>query len=249
MSFQVKAKLVAFLGDLDNYPCHFCHNVGDEITFDGEKYIGRLCPDVWPTLTPKVAALHCAGPRYVNPESYYPFWYAPCSKVDPSKKKYDGLGFKNVLETLEIPPYHMARLIDPNAFKWPPHPERTVAKSPMVICPDIRSAAVFALEAFDLSEKGFDVPYFRRQMAILNKVLAKGSIKSDELLNEFSKDEIEEIYPPLSEEIMVPLIEELEMMNYLADEKGTLIATQKGDLKLETYKRSLTVEERKALNM
>jgi uncharacterized repeat protein (TIGR04076 family) len=84
--FKVKATLVSFMGDEEKYPCHFGHNIGDEIIFDGEKYIGRLCPGVWPILTPKVSALHQAGPRYVEPLFYYPFWYAPPSVKDPAKK-------------------------------------------------------------------------------------------------------------------------------------------------------------------
>ncbi|RJR41076.1 MAG: hypothetical protein C4576_18695, partial [Desulfobacteraceae bacterium] len=106
--FQVKATLVAFLGDEEKYPCHMQHRIGDEIVFDGERYIGRLCPDVWPLLTPKAAALHQAGPRYRESFYYYPFWYAPPSLRDPSMKKYDGLGFRNVFETHVEPRYHMA---------------------------------------------------------------------------------------------------------------------------------------------
>lgn len=247
--FKVKATLTEFLGDLDNYPCHFCHNVGDEVIFDGEKYIGRLCPDVWPILTPKVAALHCAGPRYVDPEYYYPFWYCCVSKSDPSKKKYDGLGFRNVLKTREVPPYHMATLIDPNAFKWPPHPERSVAKDPMVKCPDLRTAAVFRLEAFDLSDKGFDVPYFRRQMSILDKVLNNQGIEPEKIIDTFSQELKDEVYPPLSPEMMTPLIEELELMEYLEIKDRTATVTEKGKVKLEDYKASLTDEEREALEI
>lgn len=128
MPFQVKAKLVAFMGGTEKYPCHFCHEIGDEVIFNGESYIGRLCPDVWPLLTPKVAALHAAGPRYVIPEFYYPFHYCSASRRDLDRKKYDGLGFQNVLETIVPPPHDMANLVPPNAFKWPPHPELTVLK-------------------------------------------------------------------------------------------------------------------------
>jgi hypothetical protein len=249
MPFQVRARLVAFLGDIDKYPCHFCHEVGDEIIFDGEKYIGRLCPDVWPMLTAKAAALHAAGPRYVEPGFYYPFWYCSVSTPDPSQKKYDGLGFKNVLETIEPPPHDMAHLIPPNAFKWPPHPELDVAKGIGIFCPDLRSAAAFILEAFDLSEKGFDIPYFRREMAVLDKVSKKQGIETNKILNEFSNNEIEEIYPPLSQQMMVRLVEELELMNYLEIKNSAATVTKKGKSKLEDYEASLTDEEREALKI
>lgn len=247
--FQVKATLIMFLGDLENYPCHFGHKIGDEIIFDGERYIGRLCSDVWPSLTQKVMDLHAAGPRYIDPGYYNPFWYAPCSKADPGMKKYDGLGYRNVLKTIEPPPYNMANLVPPNAFKWPPHPERTVAKDAAVVCPDLRSSAVFVLEAFDLSEKGYDTPYFRRQMAILDKVLNRPGIEMDKILDTFSKQSQEEIYPALSPQIMEPLTEELEIMDYLKVENGKVSVTGKGEEKLEAFKSSLSAEEREALEM
>ena len=77
--FQVKATVVAFLGNEEVYPCHFKHKVGDEVIFDGESYHGRLCPDVWSRIVPKVEAMHQAGPRYVEWITHYPFWYCSLS--------------------------------------------------------------------------------------------------------------------------------------------------------------------------
>ncbi len=137
MPFRVKITLVAFLGDTDHYPCHLCHEIGDEIIFDGEKYTGRLCPVVWPLLTPKVAAIYTVGPRHAEPLHYFPFWYPPLSVKDPSPKKYDGPKFNNVLETVEEPPYHMARLQPPTRFQVAPH-EGEVAKEIHAVFPDTR---------------------------------------------------------------------------------------------------------------
>jgi uncharacterized repeat protein (TIGR04076 family) len=247
--FQVKATLVAFIGDEEKYPCHMQHKIGDEIVFDGERYIGRLCPDVWPLLAPKVCALHQAGPRYVEPHYYYPFWYAPPSVRDVSRKVFDGLGFKSVLKTHLEPQYHMANLAPPNAWKWPPHPERTVAQQVAVTCPDPRTAAVFQLEAFDLSEKGFDVPFFRRQMTILDRVLKNPGIPRNQILDQFSKQEREEIYPPLVMELMIPLIEELELLGYMEIKDGNAVVTEKGKTKLCDFRSSLSPEEREALEV
>lgn len=249
MPFQVKATLITFMGDREKYPCHMCHEVGDEILFDGESYTGRLCPDVWPMLAAKVAALHQAGPRYVEPHAYYPFWYAPPSVYDPTMKKYDGLGFANVLQTHSEPRYHMANLSPPDAFKWPPHPARTVAREITIVCPDIRTAAVFKLEAFDLSEKGFDTPYFRRQMAILDRVLIKPGIAVSELLAEFSQEEKEKIYPPLVIELLIPLVEELELVEYLKTREGNAVVTEKGKMRLDRFKAGLSEEERALLRL
>ena len=46
------------------------------------------------------------------------------------------------------------------------------------------------LEAFDLAEKGYDTPYFRRQMAILKKLAARGGVPNDKILDAFTKEEI-----------------------------------------------------------
>lgn len=247
--FKVKATVIDFLGNASIYPCHMGHKIGDEVIFDGECYTGRLCPDVWPLIVPKVAALHQAGPRYVEWVSYYPFWYCSVSEKDPSLKKYDGLGYKNVLKTIVPPQYDMANLVPPNAFKWPPHGERNIAKDVTVTCPDYRTSMVVKLEAFDLSDKGFDIPYFRRQMVILDRVLKKPGTPADKILNEFSKDEIEKIYPPLSPIMVQVLVEELEVMSYLEIKDDKAYVTGKGVTKVEDFKNGLAVEEREALKV
>jgi hypothetical protein len=249
MPFQVKATVAAFLGDAEKYPCHFGHHKTDEIVFDGERYIGRLCPDVWPMLTQKAAALHVAGPRYIDPIYYYPFWYAPCSKYDPSMKRYDGLGYRNVLQTPEMSSFNRGNLLPPNAFKWPPHSERTVARDVAVICPDSRTSVLFALEAFDLSAKGFDTPFFRRQMTILDKVLKKGAVETGKILDTFSEKSRNEIYPALSPQLMLPLIEELTLMGYLEIKDGAATVTAKGQDKLRKFKSSLSDKEKDALQI
>jgi uncharacterized repeat protein (TIGR04076 family) len=247
--FKVRVRLVGFVGDQEKYPCHMQHKVGDEVTFDGERYEGRLCPDVWPLIAPKVSALHQAGPRYVDPPYYYPFWYAPPSVDDESKRVYDGLGFRPVLSTHVELPYHMANLAPANAFKWPPAPVGTVMKDVAVICPDPRTSALFMLEAFDLAEKGFDIPFFRRQMAILDRVQRRHGIGEDRILHEFTRAEQDEIYPPLCPEIMTILIDELALMGYLDRSAGSVSITEKGRAKLEEFRGSLSEEERAALRL
>lgn len=249
MPFKVKAILKTFLGDTKRYPCHFLHKVGDEIIWDGEKLIGRVCPDVLPRLIPYFHALRCAGPRYKDPSYYLPFWYASLSVIDPHMKKFDGLGFKPVKEKIIEPPYHVATLIAPGAFEYPPPKERVIRKDITVICPDVRTSAVFKVEAFDLSDAGYDVPYFRREMVILHKVIQKSGIETDKILNEFSKEEIEDIYPPLSPVMVQALLEELELVGYVELIGGKVYATQKGKLKLDEFKASLTAEEKEALRL
>jgi len=244
--FQVKATVVAFLGNEEVYPCHFQHKVGDEIIFDGESYHGRLCPDMWSRIVPKVEALHQAGPRYLEWITYYPFWYCSLSVPDPEMKKYDGLGFRNVLKTVVPPPFDMANLINPEVFTWPPSERRGLQSEPMVFCPDTRTSMLVRLEAFDLSEKGYDTPYFRRQMAILKKLAARKTVDTDELLDAFTKEEIEGIYPPLGKGMVQVLREELELLDYVKTEDGKTSITPRGEGKLAKFVAGLPREDLEA---
>jgi len=244
--FQVKATVIGFLGNTEVYPCHMQHKVGDEIVFDGESYHGRLCPDVWSRLASQVEALHQAGPRYALPFSYYPFWYCPVSVPDPEMKKYDGLGFRNVLETAVPPAHDMANLLNPEAFTWPPSDKLDLMAAPPVLCPDPRTSMVLKLEAFDLSEKGFDTPYFRRQMAILRKLEARGGVARDNILDTFTQSEIEDIYPALGPAMMYRLVEELEILDYVETKDGITSITPKGVTKLETFLTGLPADHRAA---
>jgi len=247
--FKVRAKIQSFLGDENKYPCHFGYKIGEEIIYDGEKFIGRICPDILTALAPKVFAMFAAGPRYIEPAYYYPFWYAPPSIRDESKKISDGLGFKNVLQTHKESQYHMANLITPKAFNWPPYKKRTVFRSNAFICPDTRTATLVKLEAFDLSDKGSATPWFRRQMVILGKVLQKPGIVLNKIINEFSEKETYEIYPALSPILLQTLVEELELMGYVEIQNKSVRPTGKGKTKFQEFKAGLTGEERKALKI
>lgn len=242
----MKATVVGFLGDTDVYPCHMQHQTGDQVLFDGESFHGRLCPDVWSRLVPIVEALHQAGPRYLPPISYYPFWYAPLSVPAPEMKKYDGLGFKNVLRTVIPPRYHMANLVNQEAFTWPPSERLDLAAKPMILCPDSRTSMMMTVEAFDLSEKGFDTPYFRRQMAILRKLDARKAVPRDRITDTFTKRESEDIYPALSPPLVHRLVEELECLDYVRSEEGMSRVTPRGKLKLESFLAGLSAEDRAA---
>jgi len=251
MPFQIKATVVGFLGDEETYPCHFQHKIGDEFIYDGEKYVGRLCPSMARFLIPVMMPFHAAGPRVIPPPNhYYPFWYAPVSRKAPDLAKYDGLGFRNVLETPHEARYHMANLTPANAYKWPPHGERSVSKeSGNVMCPDIRTSMLMKVAAFDLSDKGYDVPYFRREMVILDRVLKKQGIATTGIMDEFSKEEIEEIYPALSQMMVDCLNDELVLVDYLQIKDGKAYVTDKGREKAAAFKASLSAEEKEALRI
>jgi hypothetical protein len=171
------------------------------------------------------------------------------STYDPSLKKYDGIGFKPVLKTIEDPQYCMSKLRPANSFIWPPHPERTVARDITLMCPDLRTAVLLKLEAFDLADDGDCVTYFRRNMCLLDRVMPKPGIAVDNIIKEFTQKEIEEIYPPLSPMLVNLIVEDLELLGYLKIEGSKATVTKKGEAKVEAFKKSLSKEEREALNI
>ena len=234
---------------MERYPCHFGYKIGDEIIFDGEKFIGRICIQLLPLLDKYFLPLFAAGPRYVNPPYYYPFFYVPLSAKDPGAKKAAGVEFKLVKENFVEPKYSLGSLKSPDAFKWPPHNKRDIAKELIGRCDDLRTSATFKFEAFDLADKGDSTPYFRKEMMILEKVLPKPGIKVDKILNEFSKEHIEDIYPGLNPVLLQALAEELEAVGYLEIKQGKATVTAKGRTKLENFKESLTAEEKEALGI
>jgi uncharacterized repeat protein (TIGR04076 family) len=249
MPFQVRATVVALLGDAGKYPCHFQHRLGEEFCYDGERFSGRVCPSVAALLIPQMMAVHAAGPRHISrPAFYYPFWYAPLSVDAPELKKFDGLGFRNVFEApdLDHPPN---RLMPPHAFTWPAHDCRDISKAPAVICPDIRTAVTWRVEAVDLSDRGYDVPYFRRAMAILHKVMARPGTPVDRILDLFDEREQLEIYPALNRVLLETLREELELMCYLELRDGLAYATDRGQQRFERFRAELPATDRQALGL
>jgi uncharacterized repeat protein (TIGR04076 family) len=250
MPFKVKATVVAYMGDVAKYPCHFQHKLGDEFIYDGERFLGRLCPSIASAVLPQMMAMHAAGPRQVStPAHYYPFWYAPVSVDAPELKRYDGLGYRNVLTAGAAAGDPVNRLMPPNSFQWPPHDTRDVAKSPAVMCPDLRTAVVMQLEAFDLSDRGYDVPFFRRQMMILHKVMPKPGLPRGQILAEFTPQERLEVYPALSQVLIDSLCEELELIGYLQVDDGKVSVTSRGRGRLEEFRSSLPPEDRQALGL
>jgi uncharacterized repeat protein (TIGR04076 family) len=247
--FKVKATVVDFIGDKEKYPCHHQYKMGDEFVFDGANFIGGICPSLAISVVPKMMELHSAGPRYKDYIHYYPFLYAPVSKEDPSLKKYDGLGYRNIFTTYTEPKYNVANLVGSGAFRWPPPDKRITHRDIRVVCPDYRTSVVVKIEAFDLSDKGRNIPYYRREMTILDKLIKKPGIRKDEILGEFSKEQIEGIYPALSQVMVESLLEELELMDYLEIENEKVFAKQKAQAKLDDFRGSLSAEERQALEI
>jgi hypothetical protein len=252
MAFKVKITVVAMLGDTEKFPCHFGYNIGDEILYDGEKFEGRVCPALIADtdLMKNVRDLYLLGPRHKNPWWVHPMWYAPGSISDPSKAKYDGRGYQSIFEDRSESGYHMANLLPQEAWTWPPHPERNIAKEVTVTCPDVRTATVFHLEAVDLVDCGYDIVFFRRNMSVLGKILQKPEgVMMDKIIDEFSEEEIMEVYPTLSQQIIVPFVEQLQVMEFVTVENNLVKGTEKGRTRLEEHIKSLSKEEQDAVNL
>ena len=192
--------------------------------------------------------IHAAGPRYKDYIHFYPFLYAPDSIEDPSGKPTDGLGYKNVFSRAPIPRHDMANLASSSKFKWPPE-KRITQREVRMICPDYRTSVVVKIEAFDVSDAGRNIPFFRREMALLDKILKRPGAPADRILEEFSREQIEGIYPALSQAMVESLVEELELMGYLETEEGRVSASRKAEVKLNEFKAGLSPEERNALGM
>ncbi len=244
--FKVKAIVVDFLGEKERYPCHHQYQLGDEFSFDGASFSGTICPSLALTVVPRMMEVHAAGPRFKDYIHYYPFLYAPDSIDDPESKKTDGLGYKNIFTSSPLPKYHVANLATSSQYKWPPE-HRITHRDIRLICPDYRTSVVVKIEAFDIADQGRNIPFFRREMALLDKILQQPGIPADRLLERFSRQQIEDIYPALSQPMVDSLLEELELMGYLEIREGCVFAGTKAEFKLKAFKSGLSEEEKAAL--
>ncbi|OGN98292.1 MAG: hypothetical protein A2Y89_06045 [Chloroflexi bacterium RBG_13_51_18] len=252
--FKVKATVIGFDKDEKKYPCHFRYKIGEEIIYDGETITGRVCPSMAPVLGRAFNDLLASGGRHKEgepPGSYFPFWHSPLSIYDPACKKYDGVGFR---PTPERPEEDYKFIADETLFDTPPGGKYNIGQGTekrafSLVCGDKHTLARFKVEAFDLADKGDSLPYYRRGMSILNKIIIRPGIPVDNILGEFSTDEINNIYPILGQNIIAVLVGELELMGYVEVADGKANATEKGQQKLAAFKKSLTKEERKALKL
>lgn len=205
MAYKVKCRLVAFLGDIEHFPCHFGYEIGDEFIYDGEKFIGRICPALFSSNM--LAVIDTI--RYNGNSAFksYPWTYSGISKKDPSMKKYDGVGWANVKE---VPEGARKEFV---GMTLPIPTERRGSGG--FLCGDPRTLAVFRAEPFGLSDKGFDLPFYQRQMSILKKIKAEPGLGVAEVLERFTPWEREDIYPRLGPANVEIMMEELEGAGYI----------------------------------
>jgi len=84
--FKVRGTVLGFDEDEKRHPCHFQYKIGDTVVWDGEKFIGRICPSIMVPFIQKVSILYNSGGRHKEgevPNSYTPFLHSPYSVYDP----------------------------------------------------------------------------------------------------------------------------------------------------------------------
>ncbi len=205
--FKVRCKLVEFVADAEKYPCHFHYKIGDEFYYDGVNFTGRVCPGLLASMMPVVHGVFLLGNKYSENIMYL---YRGHDAIDPSMAKYDGAGFRPLPPEDDIPKSRSGR-----------------AKGGHFVCGDTRTLAHFICEAVDLSDSDYAQPFYRREIAILEKVEKEPGIKIDEILNRFTDFEKDKISPPLTPVLLEILMEALTDMGYIDIREGMAYATGK----------------------
>ncbi len=201
--YRVRCRLVAFEGDEASYPCHFNYKVGDEFYYDGVSFTGRICPGLLAPLAAAVHGVYLLGNKYFEDVMYR---YRGRDARDPAMAKYDGAGFRPLpLKDIDAPRYQGAN----------------------IVCGDTRTLAHFVCEAVDLSDSGYAQPFYRREIAILEKIEREAGIKTAEILGRFTDFERDKISPPLTPALLDVLLGALADMGYIEVRRGRAHATGK----------------------
>ena len=213
--FKVRCKLVSFVGNEELFPCHFNYKIGDEFYYDGVYFTGRICPGLLASMMAVIHGVFLLGHKY---SENVMFRYRGLDARDPSMAKYDGVGFRPLEKLPEGVPEKLAQL-SPLAAK------NEKAKGGHFTCGDTRNLAEFSCEAVDLSDSEYAQPFYRREIAILEKIEAEPGIKIDEILSRFTEFEREKISPPLTPVFLEVIMDALTDMNYVEIRDGRAHAT------------------------
>jgi uncharacterized repeat protein (TIGR04076 family) len=213
--FKVRCRLVSFVGHEELFPCHFNYKIGDEFYYDGVHFTGRICPGLLASMTPVIHGTFLLGHKYNENVMYR---YRGLDKRDPGMAKYDGLGFCPIEK---IPGGFPEKLkhISQQAVRT----EKSTAGH--FVCGDTRILADFSCEAVDLSDSEYAQPFYRRAMAILEKIEAEPGIRLDEILERFTEFERGKISPPLTPVLLEVLMDALTDMKYVEIRDGQAYAT------------------------
>ena len=206
MPFKVRCKLVSWTGDPERFPCHFDYHIGDEFTYDGEKFEGKICNGLLKNMAPVLWNTIFYGPGDYERMVYM---YSGLSARDPSMKKYDGVGFRPLKKAPEGADPKYLRSISAVP------PKSLIKRSRGFVCDDTRTGAFFTCEPIGLASGGDMKTHYNRAMSILEKIKKQPGLTVDEILNKFTKFEREEIYPPIYQLNVSLMLDEMAMVNYI----------------------------------
>ena len=205
MPFKVKGKLIGFMNDVDRFPCHFDYKIGEEFTYDGETIEGRICPGVLLTMVPTVWQTFFTGKRAYE---RIIFKYSGLSLKDESMKQYDGIGFRPLKEAPEGSGGRSGIVVSPEI-------PTGLKGGGSFACADCRTSAYFSVEPIDLATGGYTVPYYRREMSILEKIKAEPGLTVEDILSKYTDFERYEVYPPLNPVNVSLMLDELAEVDYI----------------------------------
>jgi hypothetical protein len=196
MSFNVKCRVVGFLADDPH--CGFGYEIGDEITYDGERFTGRICPQILTGLAAQVMIMRTAGNRFFE-RHLFRYIIPPEMEIE----KMEGEKEAAILKYLKIseeggltPPTERGR-------GW------------TYVCPDAKVQVFFVVEPAGLAKIGEAEPFYRREMSMLEKIKAQPGLTVTEILSKFSEDELKRQFPQLHPTLAQILLEELADADYI----------------------------------
>lgn len=212
--FKVRCKLIAFDGDEETFPCHFNYKIGDEFYYDGVYFSGKICPGLFASMMPVIHNVHLLGNGFSKNIPYkYRF-----DVRNPDMIKYDGAGFSPRKSLPESGPSSMWQLN-------PLLPKSEKMKGARFSCSDTRTLAQFLCEAVDLSDSEYCQPFYRRALAILDKITNEPGVKTPEILERFTPFERDDISPALTLPFLEVMLSALIDMDYAVQKDGMLYAT------------------------
>ena len=206
MPFKVRCKLVAFTGDPDRFPCHFDYQIGDEFTYNGERFEGRVCNGLLKNMAPVIWDTIFYGPGDYNRMLYL---YSGLSARDPSMKEYDGIGFRPLKSVPDGADPKNVRMISADL------PKSLVKRGRGFVCDDTRTGAAFTCEPIGIADGGDMLTHYNRAMNVLEKIKEEPGLTVDDILNKYTQWEREEIYPPLHPLYVSLVLDEMAVVDYI----------------------------------
>lgn len=208
--FKVKCTLVGFMNDVEKFPCHFDYEIGESFTYDGSTIEGRICPGVLLTMVPTVWQTFFMGNRAYE---RILFKYSGLDLKDPSMKQYDGIGFRPLKQAPEGSG-------DKSGIVATPDTPKDLKEKHGFACADCRTSAYFLVETIDLASGGYTLPFYKREISILEKIKQKPGMTIDEILASYPDFEREEIHPPLNPVLVQLMLDELAEVGYVELKEG-----------------------------